>query len=841
MAEIQTRVVAYRLQPEQLTSPCDPAQFDFETTEGLPPLETTIGQPRAMESLDFALAVRTAGYNLYVAGQPGTGRNSTLLQRLRERAAGEPVPSDWCYVFNFNDPYRPVALSLPPGQGARLAQAMRGLVAACRREIPRAFEGEHYEQRRNSILQRFEETRHRMLHELEQYARERGFAVELTPAGILTMPLQDGRPMAPEQFAALPDFVRAAIEARGQELQQEINRTVSQIRRLEKQALEALRALDQEIARFVVHPLVEEVREQFDGLERVQAYLDAVEQDLIERHDLFLHLQQHAEAHAARGMPLALSEEDLFARYEVNVVVDHTGARGAPVIVEHNPTYYNLIGRIDYTARFGGMVTDHRFIKAGAILRASGGYLVVQARDLLASPFAWDALKRALRTQQVALENLGEQYTPIPTATLKPEPIPVNLKVVIVGDRLVYQLLYLLDEDFQKLFKARADFDTVTDRTPEAERAYALFLAHQSRDRGLLPFDRTAVARVVEHGARLAGHQRKLSTRFNEIVNLAAESSHWARQAGRLVVTAEDVERAIEHRIFRSNLIEERLQELIRDGTLLIQTEGAVVGQVNGLSVVDLGDYAFGHPSRITARVAPGNAGVVNIEREIRQSGPAHSKGVLILAGYILGQYAAEAPLTLSASLGFEQVYELVDGDSASSAELYALLSALAEVPLRQDLAVTGSVNQLGQVQAIGGVNEKIEGFFAVCRMRGLTGTHGVIIPRANVQHLMLRRDVIEAVRQGQFHIYAIDHVDQGLELLTGMPAGQRAPDGTYPADTVHGRVAARLRAFAKRMVELRALATGDGRETGRSSAEASGEGEGAGSAGLLSERAARA
>jgi lon-related putative ATP-dependent protease len=824
MTEISSELAALRLGPDQLTSPCDPAHFDFETTEGLPPLETTIGQPRALESLDFGLAVRTVGYNLYVAGLAGTGRNTTLLQRLRERAANEPVPPDWCYVFNFADPYRPVALSLPAGQGARLAQAMRGLVAACRRELPRAFEGEHYEQRRNTVLQRLEETRHRMLHELDQRAREMGFAVELTPAGILTVPLQNGRPMPAEQFQALPEVVRAAIEARGQELQQVINRVLGQIRRLEKQALEALRELDQEIARFVVHPLVEDVREQFPGLERVQAYLDAVEQDLVERHDLFLHIEQHREAHAARGIPVALSEEDLFARYEVNVVVDHTATVGAPVIVEHNPTYYNLIGRIDYTARFGGMVTDHRFVKAGAIQRASGGYLVVQARDLLTSPFAWDALKRALRTQQVALENLGEQYSPIPTATLKPEPIPVNLKVIIVGDRLIYHLLYALDEDFQKLFKARADFDTVTDRTPEAERAYALFLAHQCRDRGLLPFDRTAVARAVEHGSRLAGHQHKLSTRFNDIVNLASESSHWARQAGRSAVTAADVERAIEHRIFRWNLVEERLRELIREGTLLIQTEGAVVGQVNGLSVVDLGDYAFGHPSRITARVAPGNAGVVNIEREIRQSGPAHSKGVLILAGYLLGQYAAEAPLTLSASLGFEQVYALVDGDSASSAELYALLSALAEVPLRQDLAVTGSVNQLGQIQAIGGVNEKIEGFFAVCRMRGLTGTQGVIIPRANVQHLMLRRDVIDAVREGRFHIYAIDHVDQGLELLTGMPAGRRAPDGSYPEDTVHGCVAARLRAFTRRMVELRALAAGDGQARAGASAGTSEE-----------------
>jgi lon-related putative ATP-dependent protease len=793
-------VTATRLPPEQLSRPCDPGQFDFETTAHLPPPEAVIGQPRAVASLDFGLAIEAAGYNLYLAGPAGLGKTSLALQRLRERAAGEPVPPDWCYVFNFADPYRPQAMALPPGQGTALATAMRQLVATCRREIPRAFESERYEQRRQALLKALEEQRRALLVALEQAAEARGFVIEASPMGILTMPIVHGRPLSRQEFEALPEAQRAAIEAKGEELRDHINHFLTQNRRLDKQAAQQIEALDQEVVRFVVTPLVDDVRRQFAGQEPVQRYLDQISQDLLEHLDLF----RGGETPVAARMGIPLADNDLYARYEVNVVVDNSALNGAPVIIEDNPTYYNLTGRIDYAARFGAMVTDHRFIKAGAVQRASGGYLVVQARDLLVAPFAWDALKRALRTGRVAPENLGEQYSPLPTATLKPEPIPVTPKVVVLGNGLIYRLLYALDEDFQSLFKVRADFDVAMARTPASEQLYARFLAQHAGQSGLLPFDRAAVARVVDQGARLAGHQQKLSTRFRDILDLATEASHLARQAGRAVVTAADVEQAAEQRVLRANLIEERLRELIADGTLVIETGGAVVGQVNGLSVIDLGDYAFGYPSRITARVAPGTAGVVNIEREIRQSGPAHSKGVLTLAGYLLGQYAAQAPLALSASLGFEQVYEMVDGDSASSAELYALLSALAEAPLRQDLAVTGSVNQRGQVQAIGGVNEKIEGFFAVCRQRGLTGAQGVIIPRANVPHLMLRTEVIEAVRRGEFHLYAIDTVDQGLALLTGLVPGERRPDGSYPVDSLHGRVAARLAAFAERLAQLR-------------------------------------
>jgi lon-related putative ATP-dependent protease len=689
---------------------------------------------------------------------------------------------------------------------------MRGLVTACRREIPRAFEAEPYEQRRDALRRGFAEQHQELVRGLEERARSRDFAVEFSQAEVTPVPLLEGRRLSREEFQQLPGDQRAAIEARGTELQQDSNHFVGQVRRLEKQAREQMQALDQEIARGVVAPLVGDVREQFADLGQVQAYLNQVEEDLVARLDLFRPGEQRAPA---PGPPAPVAEEDAFARYEVNVVVDNTTQRGAPVVVEDHPTYYHLTGRIEYAARASGMVTDHRFIKAGAVQRASGGYLVIQARDVLGLPVAWSALKRALRSQRLAPENLGEQDSPLPKATLRPEPIPVHLKVVLIGDRPTYQRLYSQDVDFQKLFRARADFDVVMPRGPESERAYAVFLAKHAHEEQLLPFDRSAVARVVDHGARLARHQRKLSTRFSEIATLAAEASYWASQAGRTVVTAADVVQAAEHHIFRSNLVEERLRQLVAEGTLVIETAGAVVGQVNGLSVMDLGDYAFGYPSRITARVAPGTAGVVDIERETRQSGPAHSKGVLTLAGYLLGQYAAEGPLALSASIGFEQMYEAVDGDSASSAELYALLSALGDVPLRQDLAVTGSVNQRGQIQAIGGVNEKIEGFFAVCRQRGLSGTQGVILPRANIQHLMLRGEVIEAVRGGAFHLYAVESVDEGLELLTGLPAGERRSGGSYAAGTLHERAAARLRSFITRLAELRALGPLDGRAPG--------------------------
>ncbi|MBI2939785.1 MAG: AAA family ATPase [Chloroflexi bacterium] len=785
------------LSPEELTRRCPPERFEFATTADLSPASATIGQTRGVASLEFGLAIRSVGYNLYVAGIPGTGKTTTTLALLRRLTAGSPVPPDWCYVYNFADPYRPVAINLPAGQGRQLAEAMRELVEICAQEIPRAFDDERYAQQRGAVAQRLDAARESMLRELVDQARLLGFAVEVGAQGIVSIPIVGDKPMSREDFEQLPEPSRAEIQARHRQLQPAIGQFLLRSRRLERVAVEEARALDRRVALFVVEPVLNELRGRYAAHPRVVEYLNRVQGDLLDNLPLFRGQQQETEGNPPM---LRAPSDDPFARYRVNVVVDNGSVEGAAIVVEHSPTYYNLFGRIDYAARLGTMVTDFRMIKAGAIHRANGGFLVVQSRDLLAAPFAWDALKRALRSRAAQPENLGDQFSAVPVATLRPEPISIDVKIILIGDGGLYRLLRAHDDDFAKFFKVRADFDTTMPRTPETEMAYAQFVASRCRDTGLRPSDRSAVARLVDFGARCAADRDKLSTCFADIANVLAEASHWAGVAGREAVTAADVDRTIEQQVYRSRSIEDRLQEMIVSGTVLVDVAGEVVGQVNGLSVISLGDYAFGRPNRITARVGVGHAGVVNIEREIRRSGPAHSKGVLTLAGYLLGQYGQNGPLNLSASLGFEQVYEEIDGDSASSTELYAILSALAELPVRQGLAVTGSVNQRGQVQAIGGVNEKIEGYFAVCQAQGLSGQQGVIIPRSNTRHLMLKDEVVAAVAEGRFSVYAVSSIDEGIELLTGVPAGVAAGDGRYPPESVHGRVVAKLARFSERM-----------------------------------------
>jgi len=795
------------LAAEQLRRRLDPAELPFETTAEVEPLEGTIGQPRALDALVFGIEIETFGYNLFAAGAPGSGRESTVRHYLERFAADRPSPDDWVYVHNFADADRPRAIRLPAGRGHEFAEDMDEFIEAAREDIPRTFDSEEYARRRREALAEFEPKREHVTAELQRFARERGYAIEQTPAGIASVPLADDRPLSPEELEQLSPEQREDLERRAEEIKERVSTGLRALRRLEKQAAERTRELDREIALFAVGPLLEDLREKYADLPEILAYLDQVEDDLPNHVPDFRPEEEHGQR-----LPLArlqgVDRAEHLARYRVNVFVDNAGVGGAPVVVERNPTYYNLIGRINYRSAFGAMVTDFHQIKRGALQRANGGFLVLQVLDVLRNPFAWEALKRSLLDREVRIENLAEQFSPIPTATLRPEPVPLDVKVVLLGQPLLYHLLYALDEDFRELFKVKVDFAPEMEWSDDHVANYTAFVSRCVRSAGLKHFDAGAVARVIEYGARLREHQGKLSTRLLEISDVVSEASFWAGRTGRDLVQAEHVDQAIAKKEYRSNQLEERIRELVQEGTIMIDVDGAKPAQVNGLSIVELGDYRFGRPARVTARVSLGRGTVESIEREIELSGPIHSKGFLILSGYLAEQYAQEWPLALKATIAFEQSYDEIEGDSAASTELYALLSALSGLPLRQGTAVTGSVNQHGEVQPVGGVTRKVEGFFVACKAKGLTGDQGVLIPAANVRHLMLADEVVEAVERGEFHLWAVRTVDEGIELLTGQPAGERGDDGSYPDGSVHALVEERLRGYAER---LRAFASTDG------------------------------
>lgn len=785
---------------DQLRSFCNTDLFMFETTEEVIPLEGTVGQDRGVNAINFGFDVKTHGFNLFVVGPTGTGRNSTVQAFVTDQAKKEPVPNDLCYVYDFKDIDKPNSIILPAGMGSQLVKDMDDLVEAAKREIPRAFESENYEKRRNEILNEVQQDRTRMLNELQLQADKMGLALEMTNVGIVTIPLVHGKPVAREGFEKLPEVQKKDIQIRSDQLQGAIQQVLTRSRKMEKESEKSIEQLDREVALFAIGHLLDELRDKYRAYDEVIQYLGQVQDNMMEHLDDFK--EKEKGKIAIPGLE-ELQAEPSFDRYKVNLLVDNQGQQGAPIVFENNPTYYNLIGRVDFKARLGALITDFTMIKPGALHRANGGYLVLQAMDVLTNPMSWDALKRAIRSGEVRMENIAEHYGLIPTSTLKPEPIPIKVKVVLIGNPFVYYLLYAYDEDFRKLFKVKADFDIEMSRSDEHIEKYAAFIAARVRDSGLKHFHKSGVAKIVEYGSRLIQDKEKLSTRFIEIADIVSEASFWASHNSNEYVMAEDVQKAINEKEYRSNLIEQKIQELIEQGVIMIDTEGEKVGQVNGLSVYSVGDYTFGRPSRITARTYIGKTGVTNIERETKMSGPIHNKGVLILSGYMAGKYAEDKPLSLGASLTFEQLYEGVEGDSASSAELYALLSSLADLPINQSVAITGSVNQKGEIQPIGGATWKIEGFYEVCKARGLTGNQGVIIPHQNVRHLMLKEEVVDAIKEGKFHIWPVKTIDEGIELLTGVSAGQKDAQGKYPDDSIHDRVNRKLEIFAQKLKEF--------------------------------------
>lgn len=791
---------ATRLSPELLQRPCRPDDIPFATTVEARPVTGVVGQDRAVEALRFGIGMRRHGYNLFAIGPPGVGKQTLLRQFLGDQAAREAVPSDWCYVHDFTDPGRPRALELTPGMGIGLQRDMAHAVAELRVALRTTFESEEYRTRKQQIIGRFKERQERAMTGVQERARRRDIEVLQTGMGIAVAPARNGAAIDPASFQSLPPRERERYQAAMDEVGTELQELLRKFHQWGREHYEELKALDREMAATTAHHVLDSLRRTYRALPEVLDFLAQVEVDVVDNADAFLESSpEGVEAVLKRALKPELSNGPSFRRYQVNVLVDRTGLGGAPVVYEDNPTHANLIGAIEHETQFGALLTNFTLIKTGALHRAIGGYLVLDALKVLQQPFAWEALKRMIRSGEVRIESLGQALGLVPTVSLEPAPIPLGpTKLVLTGDRMLYYLLSALDPEFLELFKVLVDFEETMDRGPATEPTYASLVATLVSQERLRPFDRGAVARVIDHAARAAGDAEKLSVQMRGILDLLRESDYWAGSAGHDVATAADVQQALDAQRLRSGRVRERLQEAIRRDDILVSTTGEAIGQVNGLSVFQIGEHAFGHPTRLTARVRLGKGEVIDIEREVKMGGPIHSKGVLILAGFLGSRYATKAPLSLSATIVFEQSYAGVEGDSASLAELCTLVSALAGLPVRQSLATTGSINQHGQVQSIGGVNEKVEGFFDICQQRGLTGEQGVIIPKSNVKNLMLRRDVVDAGAAGRFHVHAVEQVDDALELLTGTTAGARDETGSFPDGSVNACVEARLVGFAE-------------------------------------------
>lgn len=782
----------HRIPVSKLHSEFDAKSFSFKTTANLESLPNEmIGQKRAERAMEFGLSVEQSGYNLFVVGPSGTGRMTYTQNSVMKMAEKRAVPDDYCYVYNFENPDRPLVISLPAGDGQPFQRNIEQLLMGIEREIRATFTGEVYEKKKRVILEEVREKVEYLWKDADDYAIEQSYKIERTSAGINTFPLYEGRPMAMKEYDQLSDQDKEALREKEKRVEEKIQETVYQIRKMDEQLRKSVDQFMKQTAADAIEGLFQPVQAFYKENRKVLIYLKAYFHDVVEHFSLFL--DQHEEKNNIMTALMGSKEQQLY-RYTVNLFVNHKNRIGAPVIYETNPTYQNLFGKVEYKGAFGSWATDFTFIKPGVIHQANGGYVILQATELLQQPYTWTLLKRALQTGQVQIENLYEERGALPTSGLKPEPIPLHIKVIIIGSYYLYNILSSIDEDFHKLFKVKVEFDTVMDKDEENSLKMARFVKNYADHEGLLPFHRRAIAKIIDYSSRLVENQAKLSTRFQDITKVLVESSYWAKKENASVVDNSHIQQALSEQTLRSNHISEQYREMIHNGTIMVDTDGERIGQINGLAVIGTRDSMFGIPTKITAQTYVGKNGIMNIEREASLSGQIHDKGMMILTGFLSGEFAKNHPIPLSASITFEQTYSTIDGDSASSTELYVLLSSLAEVSIQQGIAVTGSVNQWGDIQPIGGVNEKIEGFYYICKERGLTGKQGVIIPKQNVKNLMLEEEVMEAVRQGMFHIWEVGHIAEGIEILTGVSAGYiRDANGKFPVDTIFAKVEARF------------------------------------------------
>jgi len=792
----------YSVPLEKLRWICSDDVFQFECTSDIEPLKEFIGQDRAIDSINFGLSVERSGYNLFLTGLTGTGKATTIKSRLqkfldgREAKGIKPHIYDWCYVYNFSAPDQPRILKWPQGLGKSFGNDMEELLKTLKEEILKTFGTEEYNKRKQEVLEGNHRRYQEAMDELEREAAEKNLMVQLSHLGAAVVPLFEGKPMSREEFLKLPEAEREEVEEKRLEMMKKVDETYTRLRDLEKDISEKMKENDIKAGEFAIARPFEDMFSKYAEYPEITDYLKDVREYTLSKLDLFL--QTPAPPQSPGILPV--QQADPFMAYKVNVFVDNSSISGPPIVIEPNPNWFNMFGKIERRALMGTYISDHTMIKAGAVQSANGGYLIVSIRDVLLNQGVWEGLKRVIKTKEVRVEDPWEQLGYFTPQGMRPQPIPVDFKIIVMGDDSLYQMLNLYDEDFWEMFKVKADFDSLMKRTDANLMAYACYIRSCCDTELLLPFNRTGVIKVIEHSVRSAGDQEKLSARFGPLRDLLVESDYWARESKSQEITGEHVEKAVKEKIHRLDLIAERMRQMIGEGTIMVDVEGAVTGQVNGLAVYDLGIFSFGQPNRITAKTFLGKRGVINIERESQLSGRIHDKGVLILSGYLGSKYAQDKPLSLSASICFEQSYSGVEGDSASSAELYAILSSLADLPVRQNIAVTGSVNQKGEVQPIGGVNQKIEGFFDVCKAKGLTGEQGVMIPHQNIRNLMLREDVVKAVQEDQFHIYSVKTIDEGIEVLTGVPAGMRKADGSHSKDTVNFLIDKRLREYAKKL-----------------------------------------
>lgn len=794
----------HKLTPDELRKSYDPSTIPAAVQDEVHPSKAIIGQERAVRALKFGLGNKGQGFNIYVAGIPGTGKQTAVMHFLTDLAKNEPSPCDWCYVNNFQDPYYPRKLSLPKGHAHEFRNDVRRFLQQANATLVKIFESDEFARKRDEILNKMQEEEGAIFEELSEKAARENFIIQRTPVEIIALPEIKGRPMSEKEFMALSDQEKAAIIRKQNSFKDELRIAARQTRDIENQYNKLLLDLERNAALQALDTLLEDMVARYAMLTEVLAYLQDLKNDLLD------HLKEFIEYSNDKSQGTPPKQNDQIPRrYEVNVIVDNTGVEGSPILLEINPTYNNLFGRIEKESMMGTFVTDFTLIRGGSLHKANGGYLILPMEEVLRNYFTWDSLKRALRTSAIDIEEPGERLGFLTTKSLKPEPVPLSVQVILTGKPIYYYLLHYYDEDFKELFKVKADFDVSMDYSEGNLQDFTTFIQYVSQQEKLLPMNNGGMARLLEHTHRLSGDQEKISTRFGEIIDLVREASHYAKTEPSAQIGPEHIRKAIEERIYRSNLLQEKIQEMIQKDLIFIAIEGEKTGQVNGLSVIDMGDVSFGRPSRITASVSVGQSGIIDIEREVQLGGPIHSKGVMILTGYLAEKFGQDKPLSLSAQLVFEQSYSEIEGDSASSAELYALLSSLAGLPIWQGIAVSGSVNQKGEVQAVGGINEKIEGFFDICRLKGLTGQQGVVIPQSNMKHLMLKTEVIEAVRSGEFNIWAVSTIEDGIEILTGIRAGQAIRDEItgitwYEAGTVFEKVNQKLENIARIIQEMK-------------------------------------